>query len=198
MIKHLFKIEHCIYLYKERRFNEFSRVTDFSITSVADKKYLKESMDDLIKVEKLSIGDVIELANRLSLVVEDDKLERFKASKNYIYQQVCQIPYQQFRSLYQYLEGYTPFSTQHKTKGAEYPNVLVVLDNGQWNSYNFKGLLEGGGKESVRQRTEKIFYVCCTRAKENLAVFFHQPSANVITKASEWFGAHNIVNLDEK
>ena len=53
-------------------------------------------------------------------------------------------------------------------------------------------------RESVRQRTEKIFYVCCTRAKENLAVFFHQPSANVIAKASEWFGAHNIVNLDEK
>lgn len=198
LIKHLFKIEHCIYLYKEKRFNDFSRVTDFSITSVADKKYLKESMDNLIKIENLSIGKVIELANQLNLVVEDDKLGRFKASKNYVYQQVCQIPYKQFRRLYQYLEGYTPFSTQHKTKGAEYPNVLVVLDNGQWNSYNFEDLFEGGGKESVRQRTEKIFYVCCTRAKENLAVFFHQPSANVIAKASEWFGAHNIVNLDEK
>ena len=28
LIKHLFKIEHCIYLYKEKRFNEFSRITD--------------------------------------------------------------------------------------------------------------------------------------------------------------------------
>lgn len=198
LIKHLFKIEHCIYLYKEKRFNEFSRITDFSITSVADKKNLKKSMEELIKVENRSIDEVIALANQLNLVVEDDKLERFKVSRNYVYQQVCQIPYQQFRGLYQYLEGYTPLSTQHKTKGAEYPNVLVVLDNGQWNSYNFKNLFEGGGKESVRQRTEKIFYVCCTRAKENLAVFFHQPSANVIAKASEWFGAHNIVNLDEK
>lgn len=196
--KHLFKIEHCIYLYKERRFNEFSRITDFLITSVADKKNLKESMDALIKVEDRSIGDVIELASLLNLVVEDDKLERFQTSRNYVYQQVCQIPYQQFRKLYQYLEGYTPFSTQHKTKGAEYPNVLVVLNNGQWNQYNFNYFFEGNGNENVRHRTEKIFYVCCTRAKENLAVFFHQPSANVIAKASEWFGAHNIVNLDEK
>jgi DNA helicase-2/ATP-dependent DNA helicase PcrA len=198
LIKHLFKIEHCIYLYKERRFNEFSRVTDFLITSVADKKNLKESMDALIKVEDRSIGDVIGLANLLNLVVEDDKFERFKTSRNYVYQQVCQIPYQQFRKLYQYLEGYTPFSTQHKTKGAEYPNILVVLNNGQWNQYNFNYLFEGNGNENVRHRTEKIFYVCCTRAKENLAVFFHQPSANVIAKASEWLGADNIVNLDEK
>lgn len=198
LIKHLFKIEHCIYLYKEKRFNEFSRVTDFSITSVADKKCLKESMDDLIEVEERSIGDVIELASLLNLVIEDDKLERFKASRNYVYQQVCQVPYQQFRKLYQYLEGYTPFSTQHKTKGAEYPNVFVVLDNGQWNQYNFNYLFEGGGNENVRHRTEKIFYVCCTRAKENLAVFFHHPSANVIAKAIEWFGVDNIVNLDEE
>ncbi len=197
LIKHLFKIENCIYLYKERRFNEFSRITDFLITSVADKKNLKESMDALIKVEDRSIGDVIGLASLLNLVVEDDKLKRFQTSRNYVYQQVCKIPYQQFIKLYQYLEGYTPFSTQHKTKGSEYPNVLVVLDNGKWNSYNFQYLFEGDGNESVRQRTEKIFYVCCTRAKENLAVFFHQPSANIIAKASEWFGADNIVNLDE-
>lgn len=198
LIKHLFKIEHCIYLYKEKRFNEFSRITDFSITSIADKKYLKESMDALIEVEERSIGDVIGFASALNLIVVDDKLERFQTSRNYVYQQICQIPYQQFRDLYQYLEGYTPFSTQHKTKGAEYPNVLVVLDNGGWNSsYNFKYLFEGNGNVNVRHKTEKIFYVCCTRAKENLAVFFHQPNANVITKASEWFGADHIVNLDE-
>ncbi|MFU2509276.1 MAG: UvrD-helicase domain-containing protein [Pseudoalteromonas prydzensis] len=198
LIKHLFKIEHCIYLYKEKRFNEFSRITDFLLNSVADKKYLKESMDALIKVEDRSIGDVIGLASKLNLVVEDDKLERFQTSRNYVYQQVCQISYQQFRKLYQYLEGYTPFSTQHKTKGAEYTNVLVVLDNGQWNQYNFNYLFEGNGNENVRHRTEKIFYVCCTRAKENLAVFFHQPSSNVIAKAREWFGVENTFNLDEE
>lgn len=198
LIKHLFKIEHCIYLYKEKRFNEFSRITDFLITSVADKKLLKESMDILIEVEDRSIGDVIRLASKLNLVVVDDKLESFQTSRKYVYQLVCKIPYQQFRNLYKYLEGYTLFSTQHKTKGAEYTNVLVVLDNGKWNDYNFKYLFEGGGNENVRNRTEKIFYVCCTRAKENLAVFFHQPSASIIAKASEWFGAGNIVNLDEE
>jgi hypothetical protein len=30
-----------------------------------------------------------------------------------------------------YLEGATPFSTQHKTR--RFSNVLVILDNGKWN-----------------------------------------------------------------
>ena len=41
-------------------------------------------------------------------------------------------------NLFKYIEGYTPFSTQHKVKGAEFKNVLVILDNGNWNQYNFE------------------------------------------------------------
>ena len=43
-------------------------------------------------------------------------------------------------------------------------------------------------------RTEKIFYVCCTRAKEQLAVFYHKPTTAVIDKAKEWFGKENIID----
>lgn len=196
LIKHLFKIEHCIHLYQEKQFNKFTRITDFSINNVANKIQLKKAIDDLIKNDGETIGHVLEKANELGLVMVDDKLEHFKEYNTYIYQQVCDIPYKQFRCLYQYLEGFTPFSTQHKTKGAEFQNVLVVLDNGKWNSYNFNCLFEGGGKDSVRHRTEKIFYVCCTRAKENLAIFFHKPNQNVIAKARQWFGEENVIRID--
>ena len=104
----------------------------------------------------------------------------------------------QVQELYKYLEGLTPFSTQHKTKGTEFDNVLVILDNGKWNNYNFEKLFTAAGDEisnTVVKRTFKIFYVCCTRAKENLAVFYHKPSIAVLTKAKEWFGEENIIEI---
>ena len=92
----------------------------------------------------------------------------------------------------------TPFSTQHKTKGAEFDNVLVVLDNGRWNNYNFEKLFIASGdalQETVVQRTRKIFYVCCTRAKDNLAVYYHNPSEEVLSKAREWFGEDFVIPI---
>lgn len=198
LIKHLFKIENCIRLYQSKKFNQFIKATDFSITTLGDKIRLNEAIQSFEIKEGITIGEVIELAHELGLVIKDDKLVRCAEEKYYLYQQVCEVTYQEFRNVFEYLEGYLPFSTQHKTKGAEFPNVLVVLDNGMWNSYNFRYLFERNGTDSVRQRSEKIFYVCCTRAKERLAVFFPNPSTQVVQTANNWFGEDNVVNLDDR
>lgn len=197
LIKHLFKIENCIRLYQSKQFNQFIKATDYSVTSVEDKIRLNKAIQSFEIQVDITIGEVIELAHELGLVVKDDKLTRFSEDKYYLYKQVCEVNYQEFRNVFEYLEGYLPFSTQHKTKGAEFPNVLVVLDNGKWNQYNFKYLFERNGTDTVRQRSEKIFYVCCTRAKERLAVFFPNPNTEVIQTAVSWFGEDNVVNLDE-
>ena len=72
----------------------------------------------------------------------------------------------------------------------------MVLDNANWNKYDFENLFLENGKDSVLNRSQKIFYVCCTRTKENLAVYYNNPNNNVINKAKEWFGEGNVVNLD--
>lgn len=114
-----------------------------------------------------------------------------------MYNRVKNIEYQQFQKLYNYLEGCTPLSTQHKVKGTEYDNVLVILDNGKWNQYNFEYLFtKPKDKESIVKRTEKIFYVCCTRAKKRLIVYYCTPSELVINKAKEIFGEENVINID--
>lgn len=196
LVKHLFKIENCIRLYESNKFNQFIKATDYTLSSVQDKIRLNEAMKSFEVQVDIKIGEIIDLAHELGLVIKDDKLERYMEDKYYLYKQVCEVKYQEFRNVFEYLEGYLPFSTQHKTKGAEFHNVLVVLDNGKWNQYNFNYLFEKKGTESVRQRSEKIFYVCCTRAKERLAVFFPNPSAQVIQTAVSWFGEDNVVNLD--
>jgi len=176
LVKHLFKIQNNISLYQNKKYNEFLRATDyhFKITSIASKKALKENIESLVNVGDNTIEQVINDANEKRICLIDDKLIAFKENKEYLYNRVKDVKFSEFQKLYEYLEGQTPFSTQHKTKGTEFDNVLVILDNGGWNNYNFGNLFLGTGSASVLDRTQKIFYVCCTRAKENLAVFFSQ------------------------
>jgi len=197
LVKHLFKIQNNISLYQNKKYNEFLRATDyhFKITSIASKKALKESIESLVNVGDNTIEQVINDANEKRICLIDDKLIAFKENKEYLYNRVKDVKFSEFQKLYEYLEGQTPFSTQHKTKGTEFDNVLVILDNGGWNNYNFGNLFLGTGSASVLDRTQKIFYVCCTRAKENLAVFFHNPDAQVIAKAEEWFGDTNVIDI---
>ncbi len=197
LVKHLFKIQNNICLYQNKKYNEFLRATDFrfKITSVESKRTLKENIESLLNVGDKTIEEVITDANDKGICLIDDKLIDFKEKKEYLYNRVKDVRFSEFQKLYKYLEGQTPFSTQHKTKGTEFNNVLVILDNGGWNNYNFGNLFLDTGSASVLDRTQKIFYVCCTRAKENLAVFFHNPDAQVIAKAREWFGNDNVINV---
>ncbi|MBF6645391.1 MULTISPECIES: UvrD-helicase domain-containing protein [Flavobacteriales] len=197
LVKHLFKIQNNISLYQNKKYNEFLRATDyhFKITSIASKKALKENIESLVNVGDNTIEQVINDANEKRICLIDDKLIAFKENKEYLYNRVKDVKFSEFQKLYEYLEGQTPFSTQHKTKGTEFDNVLVILDNGGWNNYNFGNLFLGTGSASVLDRTQKIFYVCCTRAKENLTVFFHNPDADVIAKAKVWFGEDNVIDI---
>lgn len=199
LIRHLYKIQTNIFLYQEKRYNEFLRLTDyrFNLRSIKQKRLLKTYIEDLINVGNKTIEEIIEEADENGICLKnDDGLVRFMNEKEYVFNRVKQIQFKEFQKLYDYLEGFTPFSTQHKTKGTEFDNVLVALDNGNWNKYNFEYLFLDNGSASVLERTQKLFYVCCTRAKENLAVYFVSPSNSVIDKAIEWFGEGNVIDLD--
>ncbi|CAI8783756.1 MULTISPECIES: UvrD-helicase domain-containing protein [unclassified Pseudomonas] len=197
LIKHVHRIQTLIKLYQEDSFNEFMRATDLKIVSQKDKFNLREEIRNLASLEGKTIGEVIEQAHRKGLVRKDDRLENFIKQRFYVYAQVCDLDFSEFQSLYRYIDGKTPFSTQHKTKGREFDNVLVVMDNGRWNNYNFEAFFTGDGKDTVIARTSKIVYVCCTRAKKNLAFFYPEPSNAVIEKAQKLFGENNVIDLDK-
>ncbi|QKJ32877.1 ATP-dependent helicase [Mucilaginibacter mali] len=202
LIRHLFKIEDTLHYYRKKNYREFLKRTEFRIRTNKDKVQLKNFIETLETMADASIEDVINYAAKTGVCVKDDHLDLFIENNSYLYGRVKQVKYGQFKALYQYLEGHTPFSTQHKTKGAEFENVLVVMDNGNWNDYNFEYLFtDRTDKESVLDRTQKIFYVCCTRAKENLVIFYIMPQDNIavkekiIKKAQQWFGVDNVIPL---
>lgn len=205
LIKHLFKIYNNVKLYRTKQYNEFIRTTEYPIHSIKNKIELREIIEALSSTSELTIGEVIEFANEKRICLKDDSFDRFILNNEYLYDRVKTVPFQEFINLYEYLEGNTPFSTQHKIKGAEFDNVLVVLDNGGWNKYNFEYLfdetvfntLSTAKKKSfpgILSRTQKIFYVCCTRAKENLVVFYRKPSESIVEGAEKLF-AGNVLKL---
>ncbi len=199
LIRHLFKIQNNIRLYTSGQYNEFLRLTDYrdKLKRLKDKEDLRANIESLVNVQQKTIEIVINEAHSTGICLIDERLERFQADKRYLYNRVKDIKFSEFQKMYEYLEGKTPFSTQHKTKGGEFDNVLVILDNGGWNSsYNFDLLFTlSAGSESVLTNSQKIFYVCCTRSKERLAVYFHNPSPAVLRKATEWFGAENVISV---
>jgi DNA helicase-2/ATP-dependent DNA helicase PcrA len=102
----------------------------------------------------------------------------------------------QFWGYYRYLSDEAPFSTQHGIKGAEFDRVLVVLDDeeGRHKQFSYEkyfGLRElsdadnvnlAGGKETVIERTRRLFYVCCTRALKDLVVVLFCKDASAAIK----------------
>lgn len=193
---HLFKIQEIIYLYDNKRYNELINKTNFKIRKLSDKTVLKNKIEELRAGTKNTIEELIDLADKHGLIVRDDKLNDFIKENEDFYNAVKGLDKKQIEKVYHYVEGHSPYSTQHGVKGAEFENVFVILDNGRWNQYNFQYLFEStAGKESVIERTRKIFYVCCSRSKNNLVVFYHRPTSATIVKAKEWFGAENVFQI---
>jgi DNA invertase Pin-like site-specific DNA recombinase len=50
-------------------------------------------------------------------------------------------------------------------------------------------------KESIIAHTERIFYVCCSRAIDNLAIYCPSPTSQVILQEKMLFGDANVLSL---
>jgi DNA helicase-2/ATP-dependent DNA helicase PcrA len=111
-----------------------------------------------------------------------------------------------------YIEDQSPFATQQGVKGAEFDRVLVILDDeeGDYNLFSYgkyfgitplsetdeKNIAEGS--DSVLGRTRRLFYVCCSRAAQDLAVIFFVPdvaAARATVEAKRFFRAEDIHEL---
>jgi DNA helicase-2/ATP-dependent DNA helicase PcrA len=121
---------------------------------------------------------------------ESSSLKRHRALRN--------VPYSELIEVKKFVDGFTPFATQHSVKGAQFENVLVVLSGG-WNHYNWPRFLEQlhTGDIPAKQvsgfhRARNLFYVAISRPETRLAVLATQTlSAEALAAARTMFGAGN-------
>ena len=196
ILKRLDLVYELVELYKTGKHNEFLRITKFKITSSKDKISLSNVMTE-ISTDDITIGRVIELAEECELISKDDLFTNFiKNRGHYLWSRLKIMPFQEYVNSIDYLREYVSVITQHKVKGSEYENVLVLLDNGKWNQYNFDTLFgKGSSNENVQNRTKRLFYVAITRAMKNLIVYMPSNDHQIIEKAKDYFEQSDIVNV---
>lgn len=194
ILKRLDLIYELLELYKTGKHNEFLSVTKFKITSSKDKVTLSEVMKKL-SADGITIEKVIKLAESNGLVLKDDLFKNFIENRGYyLWSQIKKLPFQEYVNSIAYLREYVSVITQHKVKGSEYENVLVLLDNGRWNKYNFDILFgKDSINENVQNRTKKLFYVAITRAMKNLIIYMPSDDKQIIQKAYDYFDTSDIV-----
>lgn len=193
-------LEEMITLYNEKKYNEFLKKTKYRIIDKEDKVKLKNIMDDLSNNQTITIGTVLENAVSNGLLQEDDRFTYYISNDGwYLWERIKNIEYREYRNSIKYSNEYSSISTQHSVKGSEYNNVFVILDAAGWKHYDFNTLFgKGSSTIDVRKRTQRLFYVCITRAKQNLIIFMPTDDVEIINKAGEYFGAENVMKISEE
>lgn len=193
---HLLKIGGILFHYDKKEFSYVIDEIQRKIRTNSDKQKISFALSRLSKNLDISIEELINEFDKEHLIRKDDRFDEFTEQHAEMYDKIKVLPASQVIAYFKYYNDFSPYSTQHGIKGAEFNNVLVIMDNGNWNMYNFKYYFEETpGKESVIQRTKRIFYVCCSRAKDNLVVYYPNPTIQIIEQAKKLFGAENVYAL---
>ncbi len=147
--------------YLERRktyLKEISNDTEFNTFRtlyLAGKNTLPRIRDDLPELDEY----------------EFDELKK-KVQKEVFYKNLFseKVNFQDLLNYFNYQNEYTQYITMHKTKGSGINNVLVVLDEYFWTKYNFRHIYSNDVDTIKKWENQKLFYVACSRAKDNLKI----------------------------
>lgn len=145
------------------------------------------------KIVDFIIGnDLFEVPKTLRASLQeaiDDEPEEVTAWRN-----ACLLPFKQVERYFQYANDETEFATHQGVKGLEYPRVMVIIDEetSKGTLFSYEKLFgvkqlsdrdkenEQQGKENVMDRTMRLFYVICTRAKHSLAILAYTQSPETV------------------
>ena len=124
-----------------------------------------------------------------------------------------ETPWEQIGRYREYLDGEAELATHQVVKGSEFPHVMVVMDDHEAKGFLFsydkvfgaEKLSKGdndnieAGKETTVDRTLRLLYVTCSRAKESLALVLWAGDCGAAfdaISATGWFHPEEIALLD--
>ena len=204
------KIERLVELIENKKYGLFIKllgISDYKIIKHEDKKIINDLVNELANLRKnKTVKEVLDYVFDNNLLVQPIKMIEFidtieeegNENKKEFYDSLMKLDYYEFISLYKYIEDLTPFSTKHGVKGAEFDNVLVVVDDSAWNQYKFNDVFGNVTTNQNRfQRSLNLLYVCCSRAKNNLVVLSLSSMDNAALKTiDKWFKG-NVINIEK-
>lgn len=192
----LYDIEEIFELYKNREISFFLKKITYKVYNNDTKRKLKEWIEMFAeKKSEMKIGEVISQVEEFGLLKKE---KEYNEEKNRdFYSSVMQIDYKQFEKARENYKSESEFETYHGTKGAEYDNVIIIIDDASWNQYSFeKYFSKTFEKEESKIRNQNLFYVASSRAKVNLiVVMLSKLSLNSINNIKKIFGEKNFKSI---
>lgn len=170
------------------------------------------SIRDVVKVvcssQLLPVPEVLRQASILSTTDVNDEWEEDLQA----WVMVMDLPINMVRGYDDYVNQRTRFDTHQGVKGLEFDRVMVIIDDSEAKGFMFsydklfgvKELTEidkkhiEAGEESSVDRTQRLFYVTCTRAKESLAIVMYTSNSEKVKNqaiSKGWFSEQEIVLL---
>jgi len=136
---------------------------------------------------------------------EGEKTTSLEAIQNFL-----KTPFRQIESYKTYVSGEGAFDTHQGVKGREFDRVLVVMDDEAAGGFlfSYEKLFDvkpptksdidklSKGEETGVDRTRRLFYVTCTRAKKNLALIAYSENPQLLKErviAKGWFDEAEVI-----
>ena len=182
---------------------------------------IRKVLDELrsSNLDEMKVSEIIEFVQRnmlfaipdhLTLALNTKEEEVDKDDKESLaWVRALQLPLRQFKAYDDYVHERTPYATHQGVKGLEFPRVLVLIDEeaAKGNMFSYEKLFnvtplsqtdiknKEMGKENSIDRTSRLFYVTCTRAKESLAILMYTSNTERAKQTAihnGWFGKNEI------
>ena len=123
---------------------------------------------------------------------------------------VKDVKLSQFLAYSEYIQGNSEFDTHQGVKGLEFERVMVIIDDSEAKGYTFsyEKLFKtqdptaadktniSKGKETSIDKTSRLLYVTCTRAKKSLAIVAYTASPEQLKRnlmSNDWFNENEII-----
>ena len=172
---------------------------------VNDDYSIREVVKAVRDSQLLTIPEVIRQACELTPDEINDEMEEDLQA----WVKVMDLPISMIRKYDDYVNQHTRFDTHQGVKGLEFERVMVIIDDSEAKGFMFsydklfgvKELTETdikhieAGEESSIDRTLRLFYVTCTRAKESLAIIMYTSDPNKVRNQAinkGWFAEQEI------
>lgn len=173
---------------------------------VNENETIRVVVDEIVKSQLLIVPDVVKQAYMLNPSdIEDTVEEDIRA-----WVEVMDLPINMVRSYDDYVNHRSQFDTHQGVKGLEFDRVMVIIDDSEIRGFLFsydklfgvKDLSDAdlrnkeNGKETSIERTQRLFYVTCTRAKNSLAVVMYTNNSEGVkteTIKKGWFEESEII-----
>lgn len=175
--------------YSDKKYGDFLELlgkSGLTIKTQTDKRRIATEIEALLSAQANgSVRDVVDVITESALIPTPPRLARLLsqlaletnsdsesfAKRRPSYAAVLEVPWAQVEKFVDYADAHTPFSTKHGVKGAEFENVLVIVDDSLWNQYKFAQVFSNDSSNAVRlERSRKLLYVCFSRSRSGLAM----------------------------